>query len=486
MIKIVLLILSLLFVICTQAQEIRPTPLVSLSDLKSAVSFLQTETGASTSVDHPLCGGHGLCPHSNGNCCNGLAACCAASHACAVDSATGHHHCRQRERVMFSDPKNMLSDAQSIVEKEMAKDRVSSRHQHHALQPESEPHLTPNAENESGEQLLSKLRSLSTSRCDDVLSGYLVNDVEKGQPRLNVKLVESTVQRLAKVKDIQSQVVGHVDGYPIHMLRLMSRQSNPNVRRVFISSGVHGNEPIGVTSVLELVANLYDSPLRDQYEFTFVPMMNPGGLNDNMRTMRDGQDLNRQFDAHNVPQKLENLGNFLRAHQFVLSLDVHGAKLRSGFFVIKAGEDQGLVSESLQVLDRDLLLASDSGTYPGFVSLVLDPHRYHLTAPGDATSNNQGTVKGYLYAHNTPHSYTVEYPGHIPVCQRQVGLIKLLTAMVANFDKRMNAGQVNVASDASVVAASSSSSSSVSSVVTATNVNMNANANANPVVTQIK
>ena len=64
--------------------------------------------------------------------------------------------------------------------------------------------------------------------------------------------------------------------------------------RVYLSAGIHGDEPGGIEGLLRW---LEEGPgALNRFDFTIIPCLNPGGLRLNIRTDVAGRDLNRSFN----------------------------------------------------------------------------------------------------------------------------------------------------------------------------------------------
>ncbi|MEM6912135.1 MAG: M14 family metallocarboxypeptidase [Verrucomicrobiota bacterium] len=80
-----------------------------------------------------------------------------------------------------------------------------------------------------------------------------------------------------------------VEGYPLVRLRVPA--PSPETEPVYLSAGVHGDEPAGVWALLEWAESLKE-PLAAEV----VPCWNPWGFARNLREDARGRDLNRCFD----------------------------------------------------------------------------------------------------------------------------------------------------------------------------------------------
>ena len=84
------------------------------------------------------------------------------------------------------------------------------------------------------------------------------------------------------------QVIAEVDGYEIPAF-VRRAEAAP---RVYVSSGMHGDEPAGPLALLEL---LKEGLFESEVEWMLCPLMNPTGVSRGCRENHQGLDLNRDY-----------------------------------------------------------------------------------------------------------------------------------------------------------------------------------------------
>lgn len=268
---------------------------------------------------------------------------------------------------------------------------------------------------------------------------YLKHDpsIENIRPILNVDRTNKYIKELpTRFKhDVDVVLIGHAEGEPIYRINLRSK--NPNAPNILITAGVHGDEPFGVSTSLEILEkSVFDSKIRSKYNITIIPMLNPAGLRIGTRRTLGQIDVNRTFKPGHETTVTKIVRDNLEREEFERGFDLHGANKKDSFFVIKADEDeQNLALRTLEEIKDIPLLRSPNGVYPYNVPMTTDPQKtaYVLTGPGLSSSNNAGTVKSFFKSDlNIPNAYTLEYPGQISTFERQEGFVNLVLAFIRN------------------------------------------------------
>ena len=92
---------------------------------------------------------------------------------------------------------------------------------------------------------------------------------------------------------LRRRTLCEVDGDRIDVLESVCAKTEMRPR-VYLSAGIHGDEPGGIEGLLRW---LEEGPgALNRFDFTIIPCLNPGGLRLNIRTDVEGRDLNRSFN----------------------------------------------------------------------------------------------------------------------------------------------------------------------------------------------
>lgn len=109
------------------------------------------------------------------------------------------------------------------------------------------------------------------------------------------------------------------DDLQLWAMRINHNSSNPYV---FISAGVHGDEPAGVKAALKFIEELDQYP---DFNFIILPCVNPVGYERNIREGSDFQDINREFyDKTDSPENKAILEYLSKGpYNYLFSMDLH-------------------------------------------------------------------------------------------------------------------------------------------------------------------
>ncbi len=109
--------------------------------------------------------------------------------------------------------------------------------------------------------------------------------------------------------------------------------------QVFITGGIHGDEPSGAMAL---------GPLRDRGFDVFGPC-NPWGLKNGRRTLENGRDLNRMFASGNCAES-RAVREAVLSTSPVLLLDLHEHRAASRPYLIQFGPRDNIGAQLVNVL----------------------------------------------------------------------------------------------------------------------------------------
>jgi murein peptide amidase A len=197
----------------------------------------------------------------------------------------------------------------------------------------------------------------------------------------------------------------------------------PNPRkRLYLSSGIHGDEPAGPLAILELLSH---ASWPADVEVWICPCLNPAGFQLNTRENAHGIDLNRDY-RHLLAEEVRAHVAWLNAvPEFDLALVLHEDWEADGFYLYELNPlNRPTLAERIIEQVRPVCPIETAG--------VVD---HHWPSQGGIVRPNlkpedrpQWPESIYLIRHKARQSYTLEAPSDFPLSTR---VTALYTAVVA-------------------------------------------------------
>jgi hypothetical protein len=117
-------------------------------------------------------------------------------------------------------------------------------------------------------------------------------------------------------------------------------------KNVFISGGVHGNEPAGPEVVLATMMEAANEPSKYEHvNIDFVPLVNPSGWVNGTRLNAADEDINRGFYLLNSQEAIIINDYLIGRNRYKLMIDHHEDPRYPGFYMVTYGNnDLSLIS----------------------------------------------------------------------------------------------------------------------------------------------
>ncbi|MBP9900610.1 MAG: M14 family metallocarboxypeptidase [Verrucomicrobia subdivision 3 bacterium] len=181
--------------------------------------------------------------------------------------------------------------------------------------------------------------------------------------------------------------------------------------RVYISAGIHGDEPAAPLAALRL---LQEDQWPANAEIILHPCLNPTGISLNRRDNGQGIDLNRDYLDLQSAEVRAHVAWLEKQPRFDLCLCLHEDWEAHGFYVYELNPDrqpslaEAIVARVARVCPLDLSSVIEGReAQGGIIRPNLDPH-----------SRPQWPEAFWLLTHKTRLSYTLEAPSDFPLAVR--------------------------------------------------------------------
>ena len=110
--------------------------------------------------------------------------------------------------------------------------------------------------------------------------------------------------------------------YPLYYI--LAESSNRRAGNVFLSAGIHGDEPAGVYALMDFLENHVQGYIAD-FSFIVFPCLNPSGFERGTRKNLNGINLNRNFQRNRSTSEVSMLMKTLETEprHYIFAMDMH-------------------------------------------------------------------------------------------------------------------------------------------------------------------
>ena len=228
----------------------------------------------------------------------------------------------------------------------------------------------------------------------------------------------ATVETAAQQHGWASEMFGRQGEFNLLALhRQLLSTLNPQLStRIYLSTGIHGDEPAGPLAALRL---LQQNQWPANAELWFCPCLNPMGFVLNRRENDQGVDLNRQYRHLEAAETRAHIAWLERQPQFDLCLCLHEDWESHGFYVYELNPEK---RPSL----AETMIARIAEVCPIDPSEIIEdrPARNGIIRPNlDPATRPQWAEAFYLIVNKTRLSFTLEAPSDFPLTTRVNALV---------------------------------------------------------------
>ena len=248
--------------------------------------------------------------------------------------------------------------------------------------------------------------------------------------KIGIQRVLRDVEAAAQRKGWTSEFFFETGGFKLFAL---SRQLNPpRASRlapcIYISTGIHGDEPAGPLAVRRL---LEENKWPECFDIRLCPCLNPTGFLLNRRENAKNIDLNREYLKPAAEETQAHVAWLNRQPKFDLSLCLHEDWESHGFYLYEQNPDhqpslaEAMIESVAKVcpIDRSELIEGRPAQN-GIIRPNLDPR----TRP-------EWPEAFFLIMNKTRLSYTLEAPSDFPLQTRVDALVTAVNTALAHFQQ---------------------------------------------------
>jgi protein MpaA len=225
---------------------------------------------------------------------------------------------------------------------------------------------------------------------------------------IDIQSLTKELERAADAHGWKSEVFLKTDA---HRLLALTRRVRQAEKRIYISAGIHGDEPAGPLAVLQL---LQEDRWPANADIWLCPCLNPSGFARNTRENAGGLDLNRQYLQPEAEEVRAHIAWLERQPTFDVCLCLHEDWESQGFYLYELNPDnqpsfaKAIIERVAEVCPIDMSpMIEGRAAVNGIISPSVDPR-----------SRPQWPEAFHLFTYKTRLSYTVEAPSDFELAVR--------------------------------------------------------------------
>ncbi len=259
------------------------------------------------------------------------------------------------------------------------------------------------------------------------------------QTTFDVEAFLDRLKAVAKRALFSVEPFGMIGGFPL--IALCREGQTPDhlplehpTARIYLSAGIHGDEPAGSLALLRLLRERWFSP---DISWHLIPLLNPVGISRNQRGNADGADLNRDYFTRYTPEVDAHriwLDSRFPVNPFDLSILLHEDWEAEGFYLYEVTRDfqRSVASPVLQSVSGVLPL-ENSSEIDGRVAVngrIAPLEMEGLSLEGD---DLPGAEAIFLSQTGSVLNYTFETPSRFPLADRVEAHVRATKTAVKAF-----------------------------------------------------
>lgn len=240
---------------------------------------------------------------------------------------------------------------------------------------------------------------------------------------IDIRQILRDVELAARQHGWTSETFYESPEFKLFALTRNSKSETRNPKRVYLSTGIHGDEPAGPLAALKLIQ---ENRWPENLDLWFCPCLNPIGFTLNTRENANGIDLNREYLDPVAEEIKAHIKWLERQPNFDLSLLMHEDWESHGFYLYEQNPDARVslaepmidaISKVCPIDPNEII--EDRPAKNGIIRPSLDP-RLRLKWP----------EAFYMINYKTRLSYTLEGPSDYPVSTRMDALVTAVRTAV--------------------------------------------------------
>ena len=241
-----------------------------------------------------------------------------------------------------------------------------------------------------------------------------------GGETIDIQSILRSVEEEGRRYEWQAETLPVARGLELLALR---KPNSAGRRRIYLSTGIHGDEPAGPLAIQELM-QLNHWP--EDAAVWLCPCLNPYGFAMNRRENVDGLDLNRDYQSLKSLEIRAHVAWLEKQPDFDLCICLHEDWESCGFYVYELNPDH-------RASAAEKVIAAVAHVCPIDESEIIEgrPARQGIIRPDLFAEQRPLWPEAlYLIQHKTRLSYTLEAPSDYPLGVRVSALITAVRTLL--------------------------------------------------------
>jgi len=238
---------------------------------------------------------------------------------------------------------------------------------------------------------------------------------------LDIRAVLAQVESAAQRHGWTAEIFCEHGGFKWFALRRTPSRITNHESRIYISTGIHGDEPAGPLAALKLIQ---ENRWPVNAEIFLLPCLNPIGFTLNQRGNAGGIDLNRDYRHPKAVETRAHIAWLERQPPFDLYLCLHEDWESHGFYLYEQNPDHKFsLAEKIIAAVRETCPVDESENIEGRAA------RNGIIRPNISPQERPDWPEAlYLISHKSRQGYTLEAPSDFPLATRVNALVAAVNA----------------------------------------------------------
>jgi hypothetical protein len=242
---------------------------------------------------------------------------------------------------------------------------------------------------------------------------------------IDIHAVLREIEAAAQSHGWNSELFYKIGDLKLFALSLPRRSATKTRSRIYISTGIHGDEPAGPLAALKLIQeNQWPSDM----ELWLLPCLNPEGFILNTRENAGGIDLNRDYRNPKAAETGAHIAWLERQPQFDLYLCLHEDWESHGFYLYEQNPDNrpSLAEKMIGAVGKVCPIDRSE-------NIEDRPAQNGIIRPNISPQERPAWPEAlYLISHKSRQGYTLEAPSDFPLPVRVAAFVAAVKTALAD------------------------------------------------------